>query len=269
MVGSTRFNTATLRGDTLVLCYHAVSDQWDSSLAVTTAGLEQQLSILTERGYRGVTFEDAVSKQSQEPRVAITFDDGYLSVFEKGKPILDRFDMPATVFLPTKFGDGGTPMSWPGIDHWLETPARDELVPFDWSIARQLVEDGWEIGSHTVSHPRLTQLSDNDLQRELQESRQKCQEAIGISCHSIAYPYGDTNARVASAARDAGYRYGATLPTDAWPRNPGPLLVSRVGVYRSDSPTVFKRKISRGMRQFRRSRIWPAVAQTWRRFRYR
>lgn len=90
--------------------------------------------------------------------VAVTFDDGYLSVGEIARPILDRFGIPGTVFVPTRFMDSDQPMSWPGIDQWIGTADEHELLPMSWQGLLSLAESGSEIGSHTVSHPRLTTL---------------------------------------------------------------------------------------------------------------
>lgn len=261
---------AALRSpDTLVLCYHAVSDGWDSPLAVTNESFDRQLSILRERGYTGVTFAQAVGQKPRGMRVAITFDDAYLSVYEQARPILESHGMPATVFVPTGFGSGERPLSWPGIDHWLQTSSCDELLPFGWQEGKELIARGWEIGSHTVTHPKLTQIDDEQLSEELEQSRAACERELEVSCLSIAYPYGDTDGRVAAAAAAAGYRFGAALPADSWQPRTEALLYPRVGVYRDDSEVVFRRKIARRMRRFRRSRLWPYAAGAWRAIRYR
>lgn len=186
--------------DTLVLCYHAVSERWPADLSVTPAALRRQLAGLVRRGYRGVTFYEAVTEPAAGRRVAVTFDDGYLSVLELGAPILEELELPGTVFVPTDFMDRPEPMAWPGIDQWLEGPHRDELRPISWTDARDLTSRGWEIGSHTCSHPHLTTLDDATLERELLESRQACEEHLSVPCRSIAYPYGDVDRRVVEAA---------------------------------------------------------------------
>ena len=83
-----------------------------------------------------------------------------------------------------------------------------------WDRARRSSQDaGWEVGSHTRSHPRLSQVEDDaELADELEGSRRVCEERLGRPCQSIAYPYGDHDERVVAAAGRAGYRYGLTLP---------------------------------------------------------
>ena len=75
-----------------MLCYHAVSDRWPSPLAVRPEQLERQLALLVRRGYRGTTFEGAVSVPPAPRTLAVTFDDGYRSVLEHALPVLDRLE---------------------------------------------------------------------------------------------------------------------------------------------------------------------------------
>ena len=199
-------------GELLVLCYHAVSDEWPSRLAVTTGDFRRQLSSLVDRGYRGVTFTDAVTGPADGKRLAVTFDDGYATLATKALPILAELGLVATVFMPTRFPDSGEPMSWPGIEDWLGTEHEPELEPLGWDGLRTLSDAGWEIGSHTVSHPRLTRIDDERLAAELAESKAELERRLERPCRSLAYPYGDVDERVIAAARDAGYVAGAELP---------------------------------------------------------
>jgi peptidoglycan/xylan/chitin deacetylase (PgdA/CDA1 family) len=245
-------------GELLVLCYHAVSDRWPSRLAVTRTELRRQLAHLVDRGYRGVTFSEAVTGPANGKRLAITFDDGYASLADAALPILAELGLPATVFVPTDFAGRGQPMTWPGIDEWMDSGYENELEPLDWDQIRALAAAGWEIGSHTRSHPRLTQLDDERLAVELSESRIELERRLGRPCRSIAYPYGDVDERVIGAARDAGYVAGAGLPARfgvprrlAWPR---------IGIYRADHSLSFGAKSSRAVRWLRRTPAWRGLA---------
>lgn len=240
-----------------MLCYHAVSDSWRSPLAVTTAQLDAQLGLLAERGFRGITFSEAVEERGRGRRVAITFDDGYRSVARLAQPILARHGMPATVFLPTDFVGREEPMSWPGIDEWLDRPQASELVPVSWEEAGGLAAAGWEIGSHSRTHPHLTRLGDEQLSSELAESRAECERRLGLPCRSLAFPYGDTDQRVMRAAASAGYAAAAGLSSRI--EQPWRLNWPRVGVYPVDGERSFRLKISRPMRRLQRSRLWSSL----------
>ncbi len=235
--------------DQLVLCYHAISDSWDCSLAVHPTRFRKQLEMLARRGYQGVAFTELVEGDSRGKRVAVTFDDGFRSVLEHALPALEEVGWPATMFVVTNFGEGTGPLRWPGIDHWLGTRHAGELRALQWTELRKLTDAGWEVGSHTASHPRLTQLTDAQARRELAESRQACEQHLGAPCSSVAYPYGDCNGAVADIAAAAGYRAGAALPPRLHP--PVPMRWPRVGVYHRDWLSRFALKASPVVRRLR------------------
>lgn len=226
--------------DVLVLCYHAVSQSWPSPLAVRPAQIEEQLEFLLGRGYRPTTFSEAVIAPPARRTLAVTFDDAFRSVIEEGAPILARLEVPATVFVPTGWVGGAGPMAWPGIDGWLDGPYEQELASLSWSQLRSLAEAGWEIGSHTISHPPLPEVDDARLARELVGSRRDCEERLGRPCHSIAYPYGELDGRVVRAVAEAGYRTAAALPVRPGTRKT--LEWPRVGVWRRETFSYWRQK---------------------------
>jgi peptidoglycan/xylan/chitin deacetylase (PgdA/CDA1 family) len=240
--------------EALVLCYHALSADWEAALSTTPERFQRQLAVLARRGYRGATFSEVVLARGRGRLLAVTFDDAYRSVLELARPILDRAGMPATVFAPTDGVDSGGPLRWQGIDRWLGGPHEGELLPMSWGELRTLADAGWEIGSHTATHPHLTQLDDTALQTELVRSKAACEQRLDRPCPSIAYPYGDVDARVVAATAKAGYARAAGLPgrLDAsdelqWPR---------IGVYQVDDERRFRLKVSPSIQRVRRSGIW-------------
>jgi peptidoglycan/xylan/chitin deacetylase (PgdA/CDA1 family) len=252
--------------DLVVLCYHAVSPDWPASLSLTPDSLERQLTFLSKRGYRGVPASEALERAVSGREVAITFDDAYRSVLELAKPILDRLGMRASVYVPTNWPDRDEPMTWPGIAHWVGTEHEPELACMTWDELRGLADDGWEIGSHTCSHPRLAELSTQDeIAGELEGSRLACEEHLGRPCRSIAYPYGSYDDRVVDAASDTGYEFGLTLPHGL--HGPQPLVWPRIGVYRADRTWRWRLKLSPTIRRARALRAWEVASGARRRLR--
>jgi peptidoglycan/xylan/chitin deacetylase (PgdA/CDA1 family) len=242
---------------TLVVCYHAVSERWPAPLSVTPERLQRQLELLVRRGYRGATFAQVASGEATGKALAVTFDDAYRSVIELGLPILDRLGLPGTVFVPTAYVGDGQPMAWPGIDQWLGGEHEPELLCMSWEELSQLADRGWEIGSHTRTHPMLTQLDDTALETELRASREDCERGLGRPCTTLAYPYGDWDERVAAATGAAGYTYACTLPSRLHPA--APLSWPRLGVYHSDDDRRFRLKVSPTVRRLRATRAWGAL----------
>lgn len=220
----------------IVLCYHAVSELWPSTLAVRPDALQRQVSGLIKRGYRGVRFTEALTSDVGARVFAVTFDDSYLSVVSLAFPVLSRLGVPATVFMPTRADREGL-RDWEGIRTWSDTEWREELAGASWAQLRELVAAGWEIGSHSRTHPDLTSITDAALRDELAGSREDCEAELGVDCTSIAYPYGLVDSRVIEATRQAGYLAGAALAVEgARGGAREPLCWPRLAIYRSDGP---------------------------------
>ena len=160
----------------------------------------------------------------------MTFDDAERSVLDRALPVLAELGLTGTVFVPvSRVGSGAMP----------------------WDDLLTLALAGWEIGSHTLSHPRLTELDEASLDRELRGSREAIELALGRPCRSIAYPYGDVNARVRAAAARAGFTAGCTI--GGTPRPVDPLVFPRVGIDGRDTHLTFRAKTSRVGRASRAS----------------
>jgi peptidoglycan/xylan/chitin deacetylase (PgdA/CDA1 family) len=243
----------TAQAEVLVLCHHAISEDWPAAIAVSPAELESQLGRLLDADYEPVTFSEAVAGRAGAKLLALTFDDAYASVYTRGRPLLERLGIPATVFVPTDHVGTDRQRSWGSLSQWSAGSWTNELLGISWDQLGALADLGWEVGSHSRSHPRLPELDDEALADELSGSRAECERRLGRSCSSIAYPYGEYDERVVNAARAAGYTAGATvsgrLPTDS---SEDPLRWPRLGVNRRD----------RGMRLllksslYRRPRAW-------------
>jgi peptidoglycan/xylan/chitin deacetylase (PgdA/CDA1 family) len=126
-------------------------------------------------------------------------------------------------------------------------------MPMSWAELRMLADAGWEIGSHTATHPHLTQIDDATLRTELTRSKMACEQGLGRPCASIAYPYGDVDARVVAATAAAGYQSAAALPRRLNGR--GDLEWPRIGVYHADDERRFRLKVSPSIRRLRTFRI--------------
>lgn len=212
----------------IVLCYHAVSQTWEHPLSVPPEALERHLRRLLERRYLPASAERVVA--GRERVLHVTFDDAYTSV-RAALPILEQLGVPATIFACAGLADTGAPLDIPELVAEVRR-APVELATMAWDELRELAARGIEIGSHTVSHPHLTMLGDDELIRELTESKERIEAALGRPCRFLAYPYGDEDERVLAAAERAGYDGAFALPgnEDRWT----PFAVPRVGIYRGD-----------------------------------
>jgi peptidoglycan/xylan/chitin deacetylase (PgdA/CDA1 family) len=108
-----------------------------------------------------------------------------------------------------------------------QTPP-DEFGPIAWAEAREMQANGIEIGSHTMTHPILTKVSDERLRSELQESRSRLEEVLRRRIEQFCYPNGDHDERVRSEVALAGYRVAVTCVSGLNKRGDDPLTLRRI-----------------------------------------
>jgi peptidoglycan/xylan/chitin deacetylase (PgdA/CDA1 family) len=223
----------------LVLCFHAVSETWDHELAVTPQMFERILRGLTRRGYRAVSAAELSSDGKK--LLHVTFDDAFRSIAYV-VPVLEQLGVPATVFVSTAFAETGAALRVSELadEHQKN---ENELLTMDWTALRDLAKRGIEIGSHTVNHPHLPELSASEIATELTVSRERIEDELGRPCRFLAYPYGECDERSRVAARSAGYDAAFTLHGRARPADV--FALPRVDIYRRDSWTRAMAKTTR------------------------
>jgi peptidoglycan/xylan/chitin deacetylase (PgdA/CDA1 family) len=172
----------------------------------------------------------------------VTFDDAFKSVV-RAIPVLERLGLPATVFASSAFADTGRPFEVPELAAQAAAHP-EELATMDWDELRALADRGVEIGSHTVSHPHLPKLSDAEIDRELQDSRERIADELGRPCRYLAYPFGEHNARVRAGAERAGYEVAHSLASRTARAEANRFAVPRIDLYRKDAVLVTTLKTS-------------------------
>ncbi|MGV3618378.1 MAG: polysaccharide deacetylase family protein [Fimbriimonas sp.] len=205
---------------TPILTYHDIVPARDSRALwfdCTPAELQSQLDWLTKRGARFVSLrevEDHLKGVRALPKnaVAITFADNYQGFYNLALPILRRRRVPVTMFVHT--------------DYVGNLQGRPKM---NWTQLQELDREGLvTIASQTRSHPSdLRNLSDAQLEKEMVGSKQALERRLGHEVPYIAYPNGKFDARVARAARAAGYRVGFTEAQRPAERAPNLLMVPR------------------------------------------
>lgn len=227
------------------LCYHSIAPAGPRYLTIAPELFERQLAELRRRGFRGGDLAelDALDAGRPSGRAAfITFDDGFLDNFETALPLLVEYGFPAFVFvLPPLLDDGGA-FEWPEMRADLARHA-DTMRSVTWPMLERMKEGRFEVGSHTLTHPHLPDLGDEELREQLWQSRAEIVERLG-SCDTLAYPFGEWSPRVAAAAAECGYRFAFTLPTVAGQRQATPLSIPRVNVDYRDGERRFAAKLS-------------------------
>jgi len=215
-----------------VLLYHSISES-DDSFAVSPAAFEEQMKYI--RRYLDVVplaraFEHAAGKPVERDSVAVTFDDGYRDFIEHAQPILLRHRIPATLFVLASEPDRRDL----GNEHPLVAPAD---IP---NLDRSLVD----IGSHALTHRKLSKIPIEEARAELIDSREKIQAAYGATPAYLAYPKGSFNDEVKEAARSAGYAGAVSVIQRTVHEADDPYALPRVQVDRDTTYRIFGAKLT-------------------------
>ena len=246
--------------DAVFLGYHAMVDGGPEYLSMSPSVFEAQLDFLAAHGYRGGTRADldtlASGSRLAGKSAFLTFDDGFLDTYEVAAPMLARHGFTGFVFVLPRHLDRGAPLDWPEVAGEVRRHP-ETMRAMTWDMATDLAGRGWEIGAHTLSHPRLTELDDRELREELEGSRSLVAERLG-RCDTFAYPFGAWDGRVERAALAAGFRYAFTLPIDAQPQS-GPLSIPRLTIDDRDTVNRFRAKVSVAGRTLLFSELRPAI----------
>jgi peptidoglycan/xylan/chitin deacetylase (PgdA/CDA1 family) len=230
-----------------ILMYHSVSEDPETGtppyfrLAIPPALFRRHLGVLKEEGYE-VTSLSAAANRLRQPdtgtaRLAvITFDDGFQDFLLGAWPALRDFGFGATVFLPTAFiGD--------------ERRMFKNRACLTWREVEELHQSGIQFGSHTVHHPRLADLSEADLDRELGDSRRVLEERLCATVDDFAHPYAfpladrDYAKRYDRAMRQAGYRQAVTTLIGRADAASDSLRLPRLPVNGADDPEFLRAKL--------------------------
>jgi len=199
---------------------------------------------LRARGWNYGSVDECIQngRKSEDGRdtLAITFDDGYLSVYDAACPLLKDRGITATIYIVVD--------SLGGINEWDWRAGDQEERMMSAAQARELAESGFEIGSHTLTHPHLPNLTDEQLSREIIDSKHKLEDIIGSEVTSFSYPYGDYDGRVLNAAIAAGYKNAMSTRLGAIVPGTSLYEIPRVNIRWNGFGWQLRRKIRRAMR---------------------
>ncbi|MHB8858464.1 MAG: polysaccharide deacetylase family protein [Thermoleophilia bacterium] len=204
-----------------ILMYHHVgeppagADKIRRGLTVSAADFDAQMSYLKKAGYQPISQTDLfnalfAARPLPANPVMLTFDDGYTDNYEVGLPILQKYSFPATFYIISDRVGEAEYMTW------------DQVVKLD--------QAGMDIGSHTATHPDLTEVSSAEAQKELTGSSQILQIYLGHPVYWLCYPAGKYDDTVVSLARSTGYLLAVTTEAGEVQSSGAPLTLWRYRV---------------------------------------
>jgi peptidoglycan/xylan/chitin deacetylase (PgdA/CDA1 family) len=224
--------------------YHRIArETGEDFITVTMENFRQQMAYLAERDYTVLPLREIVTafrngNVYDKSTIAITFDDGFESTFEHAVPMLQERGMTATLFLVTRFV-GKT-------SEWIVSGADARYRLLSWRQAVELYRQGFELGSHSCSHPKLTEIDVDRIRMEVVDSKSELECRLGAPVHAFAYPFGAFDERVCDLVRVAGYE--SACSTISGFNNPKTDLFSlrRIDIFGTDSLVDFRRKLAFG-----------------------
>ncbi len=188
----------------ILLYHHITNDEFSKENAISLispedfrlhmTAIKANFNPISLRQYCEYVLCDDGSVTIPKNPIIVTFDDGYLSNYELGFPILKELNIPATIFIVT---DTVGAVAGEGKVNYSH---------FTWEQAKEMEESGLiDIQSHTVSHKKTDELAFEKQILEIRKSKYDIEKNMGKACDMIAYPYGNYNEGLKNIAKRSGY----------------------------------------------------------------
>ena len=207
----------------LVLNYHQIASG-NNPLSVSVSDFDTQMKFLVDSGCITISPDELYSGLNGEielpPKpVLITFDDGYRDNYENAFPILKKYNLRATIFVIPSFTD-----VYPGYMTWAQL--------------KEMEASGVTIESHTLTHPKLEELPDDEIRNELLNSKNLLEEQLGHPVEFLAYPTGTYNLHIAGIAQDLGYKGAFTIKYGVVDVGSNFFALERVPIFNTNADTM-------------------------------
>jgi peptidoglycan/xylan/chitin deacetylase (PgdA/CDA1 family) len=224
-----------------VLMYHRVVDQPPAStrfnLHVTQEDLEKQLLLLKRWGFETITFQDLLTRKVPPKSIILTFDDGYEDNYHYLFPLLQKHQMKAVLYV---LGDRKRTHNF-----WDIPKGEPEAALLKGGQMRKMADSGLvEFGAHSLSHPRLTELSPKEMEREITVAKKDLEEELQKPVISFAYPYGVLNEEIKKTTVEAGYTFGIAVASGPTRFGEDLMEIRRVHMFPRTSTVEYFKKTS-------------------------
>ncbi|MGB0119494.1 MAG: polysaccharide deacetylase family protein [Solirubrobacterales bacterium] len=206
------------KGPVPILMYHVIGEPAGEvtypDLYLSVDDFSEQVDWLDRNGYTAVTLiqvQNAWFDGGTLPAkpIVLSFDDGYLGHYVDAMPVLREHGWAGQLNLKAEGSDLSSKQ------------------------VKKMIRAGWEIASHTTTHPDLPSLGPEALETELVGSKQKLENDLGIEIVNFCYPAGQYDDEVVAAVEAAGYRGATTVDPGLAERNE-PFTLKRIRIDRGD-----------------------------------
>lgn len=240
-----------------VLMYHKIPDEpiaTKHQIFVTKENFARHLAYFKSHDITPITFQDYQDFASgrrplgEFPRrpIVLTFDDGYTDNYTNLLPLMQQYGYRGVLYLLGDFE----------VRHNQWDLAADPTEPRAdiMSEAQKLafVAAGWEIGAHTLTHPRLAGLPAARAAHEMAASKAELERRLGTAVSSFAYPYGDLNAETKRLAAEAGFTYAVATDSGGMHLEDDRMQIFRINMFPHESASSLFKKTSSWYRRYYR-----------------
>ncbi len=226
----------------VTLCYHSF-DTSDWRFAVPPGRFEKQMKHMLSL-YQPIALGDINQlvrnrKVISQPSFAVTFDDGYASVWQL-RHICQKLGIKPTVFV----------LANPNHANRQELKSAEKFLTID--QIKELHRLGWEIGCHSATHPDFSALSPQLAEKEVRFAKARLEKKLGFAVNYFAYPRGRYDQTVLAAVNLSAYKLGLTMDDGEMHKEVNPYQIPRIGVDGSHDFTDFKNLFSPSVVQARK-----------------
>ena len=240
-----------------VLMYHKIPDAplaTKHQIFVTKENFAKHLAYLKDHKITPITFQDYQNFASgrrplaEFPRrpIILTFDDGYTDNYTNLLPLMQQYGYRGVLYL---LGDFEV-----RCNQW--DLAQDSTEPraaiMSETQKQAFVTAGWEIGAHTLTHPRLASLPAAEAAHEIIQSKAELEHRLGISLLSFAYPYGDLSPETKALVQQAGFTYAVATDSGGMHLEDDRMQIFRINMFPHESTSSLFKKTSSWYRRYYR-----------------
>ncbi len=208
-----------------ILAYHSIGTPGYGVNDARPRDFERHLQIAVDDGWSFTTPAEVIA-EPDKPQLALTFDDGMASVLANALPVLRHHGIPATAFVVTGWADG-------------QIPDSVKRIVLDWRGVSALQDGGMTLASHSVSHSDFGRLEPGEARRELEVSRDRMRQVLGVETSEFAIPLGQSRnwtREAGLAAAEAGYTTVYAQCVSTRPEE----TIARTFITRIDRPVLFR-----------------------------
>ena len=212
-----------------VLMYHSISND-NNKISVSVLNFKKQMRFMHSLGYMGCSL-NKINSNTSKKKIVITFDDGYENIFTKAMPVLKELDFSATCFIVSKkigyFND------W---DKNQKNFKKKRIM--NKKQIKNWIKNGFEIGSHSMDHYNLNNLSSIQKKIQILKPKQFFKTNYGINIQSFSYPFGCYNEDCLKILK-RNYKFAVTTKRSRYNKGKfNPLEIPRVPV--NSNTSIFK-----------------------------